>query len=144
MYRTTECRFIVVENESQAKKVLGFKSELPNCTTFISFDPISEETLGLAKAAGVTVYLFSDVVSLGQKYRKENPGKVEAELEQGQKDDLACIIFTSGTTGEPKGVMLTHNNFLSQLEVIKIRIHLEPGNRALSVLPIWHSFERSL
>ena len=64
--------FIVVENESQAKKVLGFKSELPNCTTFISFDPISEETLGLAKAAGVTVYLFSDVVSLGQKYRKEN------------------------------------------------------------------------
>ena len=142
MYRTTECRFIVVENESQAKKVLGFKSELPNCTTFISFDPISEETLRLAKAAGVTVYLFSDVVSLGQNSRKENPGKVEAEVGQGQKDDLACIIFTSGTTGEPKGVMLTHNNFLSQLEEIKIRIHLEPGYRALSVLPIWHSFER--
>lgn len=142
IFSTTECKVIVVENETQVKKVLDFKEDLPLLSLFISFDKVSDETIERAKNAGIEVLLFDDVLNQGRTYREQNPDKVETELDAGKSDELACLIFTSGTTGEPKGVMLTHNNFLSQLEDLKIRIYLYPGERSLSVLPVWHAFER--
>jgi len=65
---------------------------------------------------------FGDVTALGVDYRAKHPGKVEAELEKGTAEDIACIIFTSGTTGEPKGVMLCHRNFMAQLDELPERI----------------------
>ena len=57
----------------------------------------------------------------------------------------ACMaVMTSGTTGTPKGVQLTYKNFLAQLDEIPERIFLAPGDRALSVLPVWHVFEREV
>lgn len=142
IFSLAECKTIIVENEAQVKKVLDFKADLPQLIRFVSFDPISAETQARSQTAGVEVLHFDDVVNLGITYCQQNPGKMEAELELGQSDDLACLIFTSGTTGEPKGVMLTHGNFLAQLEDLKQRIYMFPGERALSVLPVWHAFER--
>ena len=142
IFSLTECKTIVIENEAQIKKVLGFKDDLPQLVRFISLDDVSEETRIHSKEAGVEVLHFGDVLKIGAAYCQQNPGKVEAELDAGNSDDLACLIFTSGTTGEPKGVMLTHGNFLAQLEDLKERIYLYPGERALSVLPVWHTFER--
>lgn len=142
IFSTAECKTIVVENEAQIIKVLDFKEDLPSLCRFISFDSVTEETKSRAKAAGIETLRFQDVLGMGEEYCQKNPGKVEAELDAGRSDDLACIIFTSGTTGEPKGVMLTHGNFLAQLDDLKIRIYLYPGERALSVLPVWHAFER--
>ena len=85
---------------------------------------------------------FADVIEEGKRFRFINSGVVEAELEKGEWDDLAGIIFTSGTTGTPKGVMLSHGNFLTQLDELPERIFLNPGERALVVLPVWHVFER--
>ena len=76
--------------------------------------------------------------------RLENKGKIEEILEAGTSEDVATIIFTSGTTGDPKGVVLTHNNFLAQLDELPERIYVNPGDKALSVLPIWHVFEREV
>ena len=59
-----------------------------------------------------------------------------------EPNDTATIIFTSGTTGTPKGVMLTHNNYISQLAVIKPYLPAHAGEWWLSVLPVWHVFER--
>ncbi len=58
-------------------------------------------------------------------------------------DDVATILYTSGTTGEPKGVPLTHANFLHQIINLASIANPEPGTSVLSVLPIWHSYERS-
>lgn len=142
IFSTAECKTIVVENEAQILKVLGFKDSLPNLCRFISFDTVQEETKAKSQEAGVEVLQFEEVLQLGTEYCQKNPNKLDEELDKGASDDLACLIFTSGTTGEPKGVMLTHGNFLAQLPDLKIRIYLHPGERCLSVLPVWHAFER--
>ena len=142
IFSTAECKTIVVENEAQILKVLGFKDDLPNLCRFISFDAVQEETRAKSQEAGVEVLQFEEVLQLGTEYCQQNPNKLDEELDKGTSDDLACLIFTSGTTGEPKGVMLTHGNFLAQLPDLKIRIYLHPGERCLSVLPVWHAFER--
>ncbi|BAQ66540.1 long-chain fatty acid--CoA ligase [Geminocystis sp. NIES-3709] len=58
-------------------------------------------------------------------------------------DDLATLIYTSGTTGQPKGVMLSHGNLLHQVRYLETVIKPLPGDRILSILPSWHSYERA-
>ncbi len=137
-----ECKTVVAENNNQVKKILSVKNGIPTLNRIISFDPIDETTIDACKDSGVEYLSFSELHERGKKYRAENQGIVEAEFEKGQKDDLACIIFTSGTTGEPKGVMLQHKAFLTQIDELVERIPLKPGNNALCILPVWHAFQR--
>ena len=65
------------------------------------------------------------------------------ELKKRSLNDVATILYTSGTTGKPKGVPLTHLNFLYQIENLACIADPKPGTSVLSVLPIWHSYERS-
>ncbi len=58
-------------------------------------------------------------------------------------DTLATLIYTSGTTGKPKGVMLSHHNLLHQVKTLGAVIQPQPGDMVLSILPTWHSYERS-
>ena len=60
-----------------------------------------------------------------------------------QKSDLATLLYTSGTTGRPKGVMLSHGNLLHQIEMLSLVFAPAHGTRVLSILPTWHVFERS-
>jgi long-chain acyl-CoA synthetase len=60
-----------------------------------------------------------------------------------EKSDLATLIYTSGTSGNPKGVMLSHGNLLHQINTCGTVIHAYPGLAVLSILPSWHSYERS-
>lgn len=139
-----ECRIVIAENGTQVKKILNIKEKIPSLQAIIAFDAVDESEIERSQTLNVRFYQFADVVKNGHEWRKRNPEAVEKELEKGQKDDLATIIFTSGTTGTPKGVMLTHGNFLAQLDEIPERIFLNPGERALCVLPVWHVFQREV
>ncbi len=141
----TEAQIVIAENNSQVQKILSLKDKLPALKTFICFEnDVKPETADLSKEKNVEIIYFSEMLKIGQKWRIENKGKVEELMEEGKADDVATIIFTSGTTGDPKGVVLTHNNFLAQLDELPERIFVNPGDKALSVLPIWHVFEREV
>lgn len=137
-----ECTIVIAENTSQVRKILSVKDSLPLVEKIICFDPIAEAEQASADEKNVTLYQFTQLVEMGHQFRIDNPDFVEAELDKGQWDDLCSIIFTSGTTGTPKGVMLTHGNFLTQLDELQERIYLNPGEKALCVLPVWHAFQR--
>ncbi|MFZ9148638.1 AMP-binding protein [Vulcanococcus sp.] len=62
---------------------------------------------------------------------------------EGGEGRLATVLYTSGTTGRPKGVPLSHGNLLHQLRQLGVAVAPRPGDRVLSVLPIWHAYERS-
>ena len=138
----TEVKTCIVENGFQIRKILNVKDEIPTLKRFIIFEEPTENEIKLCKEAKIDLLRFYDVVEDGKKYNEKNPGKVEAEIEVGQWDDIAAIIFTSGTTGVPKGVTLSHGNFITQLDELQERIYLKPAERAICVLPVWHVFQR--
>src|SRR5574344_1319519 len=139
----SECGLVIAENTSQVKKILSLHGALPLVHTIISFDSIAPSEYELANAFGVKLYEFSAVLEMGQLFRKTHADVVEEELDKGDWDDLASIIFTSGTTGTPKGVMLSHGNFITQLDELQERIFINPGDKCLCILPIWHVFQRA-
>lgn len=96
---------------------------------------LSNEAIPDFIKAKSTIYNLDEIVERGKHFSYE-PIAVD-------NNELATIIYTSGTTGCPKGVMLSHENFISQVKVLKKRIEIEKGSVALSVLPTWHSYERA-
>lgn len=124
-----EISYFFVANEDLYKKV-------KNCSAGSNI----KEIFSFNKIEGVRS--LSDLLELG----KNNPQaqKLEEIKAQIKPDDLATLIYTSGTTGNPKGVMLTHRNFLSNVEATKNLAPFEPTWRALSFLPLNHVYERML
>uniref|UniRef100_A0A0D9W1B9 4-coumarate--CoA ligase n=1 Tax=Leersia perrieri TaxID=77586 RepID=A0A0D9W1B9_9ORYZ len=96
---------------------------------------------------GLPLYDFKDITQLG----RESRNTLCHSREQGQQvvfetispDDVATFIYTSGTSGTPKGVMLTHRNLLHQIKNLWEFVPVVPGDRFLSMLPPWHAYERA-
>jgi long-chain acyl-CoA synthetase len=82
---------------------------------------------------------FSELLDLG---KQGNPADIEPLKAAVQPDDLLTLIYTSGTTGQPKGVMLTHNNILSNCRNAQRFVPVTKNDKALSFLPLCHIFER--
>ncbi len=139
IYGMTKCRFVIVERQHELIRLIAARAELPELRTLIVLDA----TFDIPEGTGLTVLGFGEVSEKGKKYREQNPGAIEALVEKGEKDDLATILFTSGTTGLPKGVMLTQENYLLHVSGGRERMTTEPGEIWLTLLPIWHSFERA-
>ena len=92
-----------------------------------------EEEVRLGASLGVAVHVLAEITA---------PGRVGTLPEAVvQPDDVASILFTSGTTGNPKGVMLTHGNFTSLLGALGRVFEIGTEDRVLSVLPLHHTFE---
>lgn len=140
----TECKISVAENSTQVNKLISLHEKLPLLKTIISFDAVKEDVVATAQEAGITIYTYEDRIAAGKKWRIDNPGKVEDEIEKGVPEETACIIFTSGTTGMPKGVELTQKNLMPQLDELRERIYLNPGENILCILPVWHVYMRAI
>ncbi|MFP3042636.1 long-chain fatty acid--CoA ligase [Treponema primitia] len=140
----TECPLCFVENQKQISKIIARRADLPLLSIIVSYNHVDQHILEAARDAGIRVLEFGGLLELGKGRCSLNPGEIETEMEKGRKEDLATIIFTSGTTGEPKGVMLSHDNFLVQQPSWRLVFEVKTGDIWLSVLPVWHVFERSM
>ena len=135
-------KIICVSTSRQLEKVTAIRDEVPTLEQIIVFDPIEGEP-------PEGVIQFEAVCELdGQGIGVRNPSHAsEDDIGVGNpshvsEDDIATIIYTSGTTGDPKGVMLTHANFISNLEACKSLIDVSDADVLLSFLPLSHVFER--
>jgi len=134
----SECRVVILENEAQLAKLNAHKKELGHLKHIILMDAGVNPEAWL----GVKLHSFAEVLENGKELYEKHPEHVDTSIQEGDRDDIATLIFTSGTTGIPKGVMLTHGNFLHQVENVPKLINTGLGDIWLCVLPVWHSFER--
>jgi long-chain acyl-CoA synthetase len=137
-----DCATALAENEEQLKKILSRKKDLPLLKNIIVIDDEFQPGNYPESACGATVVSFREIMDRGAKRLAADAQVFVREMGQGKPDDLATLIYTSGTTGEPKGVMLTHSNFLHNMRTIPRVLDIGPGDIFLSILPVWHSFER--
>lgn len=151
-----EIRFIIsfaqctggfFENKKQLLKVLEVQEEVPSLRWAVLFDNPEDEFIAFVEEKGIKLFLFDRLLVQGKTKIEADPhlkAVIENEMQMTDGDEIATYIFTSGTTGVPKGVMLSHRNFITQLEVFHNLIPVEEGDVWLSVLPVWHSFERAV
>ena len=128
----SDARVVFVENASILRRVLNLRPRLPNLAEIVIM------ARGVDSPAGVRH--LENLLADGAARRSAGAQLAAERALQVRPDDLFTIIYTSGTTGTPKGVQLTHANICSQIE--NLPLELRPGDRALAILPIWHSYER--
>lgn len=127
IFNQAEIKIAFVADADLCEKISNIKSEVPSLQEIYSFDEVKgckhyDEFLGLAQ--------------------DKDQNKVEEIKKSIKPDELATIIYTSGTTGLPKGVMLSHDNVVSNIKSVIPCLPLNQSHRCLSFLPLCHIFER--
>ena len=129
--RHSDSRFVMVSG-SQLPKIRRIVSELPALEKIIVFDEIEDR-----RDNQITM---SEVLALGDAFLKEHPGELEARYRSIGPDDYANISYTSGTTADPKGILLTHRNYTANVEQAHSVVAIEPDSVMLIILPLDHCF----
>jgi long-chain acyl-CoA synthetase len=127
---------ILVGTPFLLKKIMKIKGECPSLREIIiSFKSAS-------KPEGVTTW--EEMIEKGNALYPSLKDAIEKRLESVTRNDLSCLLYTSGTTGKPKGAMLTHNNFITNVEMaIDLMPIVNSSYRFLSFLPMCHVYERT-
>ena len=126
-----ETSVIVAEDQEQVDKALSLKDKLPKLRWIIYDDP-----RGLSFYDDPILRSYDSVLVEGRKYGEANPGFYDAELAKGSADDTMMIAYTSGTTGSPKGAMLSHRNMIATSEAFIEVNDVKQGDNWLSYLPM--------
>ena len=131
-------RFFFAEDEEQLDKILEVRGRCPDLAKIIVFD-----MEGLHNFRDEQVMSFAALLELGAQYERAHPDAWERMVEIAKPNDLAILVYTSGTTGPPKGAMLSHGNILFQLGYPTFITRLGEGDEQLSFLPLCHIAERT-
>jgi len=131
----SQSKVLVVSNTAQMEKVLPVLPALPGLQTIVVLD---------APPSGLPARAvpWTDLLRAGESAHSTDPPRFAETRSQVTAADLASILYTSGTTGDPKGVMLTHGNFASNVNATLRIIPFSEKDMTLSFLPLTHVFER--
>ena len=131
VWNHAECAVIVAEDQEQVDKVLALRDQLSRLRLVVYDDP-----RGMLHYKHDWLRSYQSVQELGREFGAKHPGYFDAEIEKGKPEDVAIICYTSGTTGNPKGVMLTHANALALAEAFRKADDVRPEDNALAYLPM--------
>jgi long-chain acyl-CoA synthetase len=131
-------RFLFVENEEQLDKYLEVRERCPLLRKAIVFD-----LEGLAGFRDPQVISFDELLALGRNHEANHPDLWDELVEASAPEELALLVYTSGTTGPPKGAMLSHRNVLFQIDNAGAFIPVQEGGEQLAFLPLCHIAERT-
>ena len=127
----SEARFALAEDQEQSDKLLALKEKCPELEYIFYDDP-----RGMRNYRQPYLMSFVHVQELGRKFASENPDYFTDEVTRGQLDDLSIIAYTSGTTGNPKGVMLTYRNIVTTAKNAVEMEGLRENEEVMAYLPM--------
>lgn len=130
-------RLLVVENQEQLDKALAVRGDCPELMRILVLD-----REGLRGLSDPGVGFFDDFLSHGETLAATRAADFEAAIDAGKAGDLAFLVYTSGTTGAPKGAMIANSNVVFQLNKATEYLDARPGDKSLSFLPLCHIAER--
>ena len=124
-------KFAIVEDQEQVDKLLENKSQCPDLLHILYDDP-----RGLRHYNQSFLHGLDEVQEMGRIHNRNHPEFLDGEIEQGRQDDVAVMLYTSGTTGKPKGVCQTHGAFIAAAQSGCEFDKLGPDDNILSYLPM--------
>jgi len=124
-------RFALVEDQEQVDKLLELKDQLPALEHVVYDDP-----RGMRHYNQPFLHDIHELMAMGRIHNQNHPSFLESEIEQGRPDDTSVMLYTSGTTGKPKGVCQTHNAFISSARGGAEFDKLTDADDILSYLPM--------
>jgi len=131
VWNHAEVGVIVTEDQEQVDKVVGLRPELPALRVVIYDDP-----RGMLGYKHEWLKSYEEVQEAGRRFGAEHPGYFEAEIGKGKADDIAVVCYTSGTTGNPKGAMITHANAIGVAEIFCRQAGVVLEDTSLAYLPM--------
>ena len=126
----SDAKFAVVNDQEQTDKFLEIKAELPLLKKVIYWDP-----KGLRDYDDPILASFDEVIQMGKEYETGHPGLFEENVAAGRGDDIACIYYTSGTTGLPKGAILKHRALITTAQGFVSRYPMDETDDLISNFP---------
>ncbi len=132
-------KFYFAENEEQLDKILEVRSECPTLKKIIVYD-----MEGLNDFHDDQVISYEEFLKIGEKTNQENPDLWESLANNVSPDDIAILVYTSGTTGPSKGAMINHTNLLYSINTGYDIFDVMEHEEQLSFLPLCHILERSV
>jgi long-chain acyl-CoA synthetase len=133
----SESRFVVAKDQEQVDKVLEVKDELPDLHKIVVVD-----MKGMRKYRDPILISFKEVVSMGKTLHEQEPELFEEMVNRTKPDDVAIIVYTSGTTGQPKGAMITNKNMIGMISGLSEVLGFRHTDSFVSALPLCHIAER--
>ena len=136
----SQSRIVFVKDQEQTDKVLEIKGELPLLIKMVVMD-----MKGLRHYDDPLIASYQDVEDSGRKADEKDPEAFDRLVQQAEPEDVAFIVYTSGTTGPPKGAMISHKNDIHMIiKGLQPILHFTDKDFLLSYLPLCHIMERNL